>query len=183
MPPFSSLVICCLVNGFESCCCVCCCISKSLSDVTTIWALVVPPVIGVAGLFPYCDDEEAADEGGGETRPLKAFTSCGGPGVAGLCVEEPEQPSLLVIAAGALFSRLMIVELLAVAELLLLLLLLLLLSNLPVGVVALVPVPAPAAGEAPATGDATIGSAFPIGGVLLLAAAAAANNNTKEGGG
>lgn len=81
------------------------------------------PVIGVAGLFPYCEEEEAVEEGGGETRPLKAFTSCGGPmGVVGGFTTvavvvfppppPPPPPSLFVMAAGALFNRLMMVELL-----------------------------------------------------------------------
>lgn len=63
---------------------------------------------GVAGLFPYCDDEDAADEGGGETRPLNAFTRVGGPGVVGVGVTVFD---LFVMAAGALFNKLMIVEL------------------------------------------------------------------------
>lgn len=75
------------------------------------------PVIGVAGLLPaYCDE---ADEGGGETSPLNAFTRVGGPGVEGfvgvmVVVLEPDPvvPTLFVMAAGALFNRLMIVELL-----------------------------------------------------------------------
>lgn len=62
--------------------------------------------------MPYCDEEEAAEDGGGETRPLNAFTSCGGPGVEGLA------PDLFVMAAGALFNRLMIVELLLLPVLL-----------------------------------------------------------------
>lgn len=80
-------------------------------------AFVIVPVIGVAGLLPaYCDE---ADEGGGETNPLNAFTRVGGPGVEGfvglvvVALEpDPVVPTLFVMAAGALFNRLMIVELL-----------------------------------------------------------------------
>lgn len=124
----------------------------------------VVPVIGVAGLLPYCDEE--AEEGGGETRPLKAFTSCGGPGVVGFA--DPAVPSLFVMAAGALFSRLMMVELPPPPRELLLLLLALLTAeaSFPVGV------------ELPETGCGDCWLAITAaGGVLLLAAAAAANEN------
>lgn len=87
--------------------------ARSIADAAALVGVV--PVIGVAGLLPYCDEDEAADEGGGETSPLNAFTSVGGPGVDGFGVVVPVavvDPTLFVMAAGALFNRLMMVELL-----------------------------------------------------------------------